>query len=349
MNYSNLIQIEKLIYQQLIEDVFFFDFEKKPSQHSIGDFGEPRKNGEQLKATVKQVVSAAKKVLHPVTHQYLEGVTTWPQLERAYKDMGHAAPPLGAVDESFLEFPEEIINSGNGLKPVADFGTYRTKPKGVARKADAGWRSWHFCPFCWRLISQSKQNRQGRCTIHERVNSAATQRARRRKQYIPPTHYGEVNDFSRTAFILEYLHVRESTQGAIKYFSKTHTALAYEHAYSPDDSFDPTQIPLEKQNYQKIWLNFNNTAQYAYEQGANLNNFLSVIKAIDDDHDPTGMREKVHIAFSRAPSLAMGMLQMSETWLRLKNQERRGGGGESRKGKTGGRMPGAGRPPKQPK
>ena len=346
MNYPNWTQIERLIYQQLVEDVFFFDFEKQPSQYSIGDFGEPRKNGEQLKATVKQVVAAAKKVLHPVTHQYLKGVKTWPQLERAYRDMGYAAPPLGAADMSFLEFPEEIKASGNGLKPVADFGTYRTKQRELPKKNEVGWKNWHFCPFCWRLIPQPKRSRQGRCTIHEQINSAATQRARRRKHYIPPLDLGEPNYGQRTAFIIEYNKVRKHTENTIKYFPNTFNNEAYDRAYSPDEFFDPIRIPIEKQNLHDIWVSFNNTAQYAHKYGANLNNFLSVIKTIDDKYDPTGMREKVHIAFSRAPSLARGMLLMSETWLRLKNQERRGGGGKSRKGKTGGWMPGAGRPPK---
>lgn len=191
-----------------------------------------------------------------------------------------------------------------------------------------GWGDWDYCQFCWRIAPSVKvrRKRKGRCSIHDDLHCKDTRNARTR------LNAKERNGTTRqrTYFYKLYneirLHKPFWVNGNIHF-----STIASENVITSH----PNQIKKVELDLEKIWQVYDHTAEFAVKQGANLNDFESVIRAIDDQHKPSKLRDNIHKSYGRDPSLAARMLILAESWLRLEQIERRGG-----------KRPGSGRPPK---
>lgn len=283
-----------------------------------------------------QLVAAAKEILHSVAASFLENVTTWEDIEMACRRMVGGIYLRGLPPEELQDLNYELEASANALKGSADllYGRGGIKHRSILTTS-VDWTDWDYCPFCWRLAPKikKKQIRRGRCCEHSDVKSAATKRARRLRDYILPEHREERNSSYYTAFKITYRQVKKEAIGFFNISQEVAANEDHHYTYYPIGSFNPSNIPLDRRDFTEDWRVFHRTKQYALDHGADLDDFMSVVKVLDDADDPTGIRNKIHTAFARAPGLAKGMLLMSETWLRLMKQQR-----------TGGSRPGAGRP-----
>lgn len=308
-----------LAYPELLESA--------DSGVSLGDQGQfwkenkDRAGHHQLHVRPIHFIQAAKSMLRGIPLGFLRNVHSWKDVEAIYRSMHKAA--IDGESEYDVESAQELDDVANALKIAADGLQNHRNYKREKRDTFNGWKQYYFCPFCWRLAPRvkRKQERPGRCSIHADIQSPATRRARRLRDYIAPEYRALPNSDIKTAYNIEYYKCLKEVRLFRQLQAPLHSDLCNQVLH-PDSSFDPSVIPIQRKSLKKIWAIFPHAAEYAFQHGANMNSFYSVIKVLDDDVDPTGMRDKIHRAYSRAPILADDMLFNAEIWGRLEAQKR---------------------------
>lgn len=207
--------------------------------------------------------------------------------------------------------------------------------------------NYHFCPLCWRHVFKTNKNYSAneRCSIHKDSKSSDYEKAVKLKSYVKlenritirDTMLNRINDTPVTYATEDYLPQSEAQHNSefeiefkrirmkVLEFQKeehqrrkpTATPVNLTEFYYPTDSFDPETIPIQPVELNRLWEFFKNTASYAQYHRANLKDLRSVLKTLDDKTDPTGMREKIHTAYTRAPMLALDFLMHVEVWRTL--------------------------------
>ena len=269
----------------------------------------------------------------PECTSFLSGITTWDNLFNAIKyesriisDPHYRDPLLTRV---------ELIQRKAWLDGLYSAGlSLRSERR--ARNTMQKWEQWNYCPFCWRITSGKRWG--ARCSIHRVATCGPTQKARRLLKRIS---YISGPEIKLTDYQIEKWNLKQEALIIPSYWDAWPKDVDY---FDDNDNMmnHPTRITRFSYPMDKVWNVFNHTGQYAFENGANLNSLLSVIKTIDDQGDPHRVRDNLHLSFSRDIRRAKVMLIRCESWLRLMSKKRRG---DRRKGK-GGKRTGAGRPPK---
>lgn len=270
------------------------------------------------------IVQAAKELFRGEPYRFLIESSSWEEFEDMYRRMLLASrhPKTGYSSKTI----ENLEDSANILSEAENRLRNFTNSRAQSKKVFWGWRNYSFCPFCWRIAPRvkKKQERPGRCSIHNDLNSKDTRAKRRLKDYIYPKHRNRPDTQFKTAFKLIFFAVKKRTRG---FHNTTQTVNSdiYNMVQYPTPFFDPLDVPIKQISTETIWSYFPLAEKQALNKGADINNFYAAIKALDDDHDPTGMRDKIHQAYARAPILAEGFLLNAEVWLQLeKTQKSRG-------------------------
>jgi hypothetical protein len=309
----------RLAYPEVLENA--------DSGVSLGDQGQlwkehkDRAGYHQLHVRPIHFIQAAKSTLRGIPLGFLKNVHSWKEVEAMYRAMyASSINPKSGYDS---ETAQDLEIVANALKVAADGLQNHQNYKRNEPDTFDGWKNYFFCPFCWRLAPRvkRKQEKPGRCSVHEDVQSPATRRARRLRDYIAPEYRALPHAKIKNAFNIEFKKTKIYTAPFHHIKSIIHSDI-YNQVMYPSPSFDPAVVPIEKMSTKRIWSFFPHAAEYAYQHGADLNNLYSAVKALDDDVDPTGMRERIHIAYSRAPILAEDFLLNAEVWLHLETQKR---------------------------
>lgn len=340
-NPGDYTDLEQKIYKHIAENVYNYKGEEDPRKDlKYGPSGVLLKNGSPLGATIDQILEAARTVLPPAATPYLRDIHDRETLFLRCKFMNSAPFIIDGYGNLYSEktspwgSEKEISDSGNALYSAAVMLPNKKHVK------EPQWTGIYHCPYCWRLTPFSGKRRI-RCSVHSNSNSAVTQRDRRRKNIMHVELQGK-HQYETNLFYKIYREIVSESKGILR---GTKNLRKYENNmlnFHNDLLHNPKNIAQENHNLSDAWFIFNYTGQYAYDLGAVLDDFLSVIKTIDDAHLPSKERDNIHTSFSRAPDLAKKMLTRAEAWLRIQAIENRGG---ARPG-TGGKRPGAGRPHK---
>ncbi len=305
-----------------------------------------KKNNRYIRCSPRLVAEVATEILRG-SEEYFKDIKSWSDLIFAYRIMNEGLPPFSLIHTNTTGVRNELRTHANALKRVVDNLTIEGKSSLSHKNPNSEWMKWRLCPFCWRIAPtiKRKYSKQGRCSLHSNIHSAATKKARRILNYSPgfPSNTWNAN-FTKTIFFSEMKKLQLETNGLFSFHPETYNNPQYLLMRKADNRFNPLKIQKENQNLDRAWATLYCTSRYANDHGANLNDLLSVIKVLDDsdNNDPFVFRHKLHTAFSRAPYLATNMLIRAESWLRteiqIKNLKRPG---------WGGKRPGAGRKPKK--
>ncbi|SOB56982.1 protein of unknown function [Pseudodesulfovibrio profundus] len=258
-----------------------------------------------------------------IAASYLSDIgKSWNDVERIYKEMHSTSQSYDSGHNRMIL--GDLADYANALKMAADtLKTYKTKMPSK-NSATRNITYYDFCPFCWRIVFYEPckiHNKEKRCSVHKDSQSKETKRDRNLRDFTPAGDQDTAYDKFKTAFWIELKRIRKETI----IFRRTLASIPSEYenyVLYQTDSFDPTRIPIQSIDLSKLWSQFPNTAAYAKFHLANLNDMLSVLKTLDDPLDPTGLREKIHIAYSRAPILAIDFLMNVELWRNLDIQSK---------------------------
>lgn len=340
-NPDDFTALEQKIYKHISKNVYSYKGEEDPRKDlEYGPSGVLLKNGSPLGATIDQILEAARTVLPPAAIPYIRDIHDRESLFLRCKLMSSAPFIIDGYGNLYSEqtapwgSKKEISDSGNALYSAA------VMLFNIKQAKEPQWTGIYHCPYCWRLTPFSGKRRI-RCSVHSNSNSAVTQRDRRRKNFMYIKSQGN-HQYEASLFYEIYRDIVAESKGILRGNKNLNKYKNDMVKFQHDLLHKPKRIAQENHNLNDVWFIFNYTGQYAYDLGADLDDFLSVIKTIDDTLSPSKERDNIHTSFSRAPDLAKTMLTRAEAWLRIQAIENRGG---ARPG-TGGKRPGAGRPHK---
>lgn len=315
-------ELDEITYSNGLDDKKYnldeFGFLYKQKAHSQGST--------KLFVKPTHLIQAAKELFRGMPLAILKETSSWEEFQCMYKSMFRTSrtPDKGYGPETI----QELEDCANILKDAENHLRNFSNSKTTTSVPFWEWRHYEFCDFCWRLVPQKKrQGKKWRCSIHADIHSPETRSARRLKNYVAPKYRKEIEQNLRTgqnmknAFWIMLKTLKKETAR----FSSTQHCVDGNIArmvLSPPPSFDPLSIPKSEVDTELIWSFYPYAKKFAYEEGADTNYFYSAIKALDDDNDPTGMRDKIHQAYARAPILAESFLLNAEVWLRLESQKR---------------------------